>query len=191
MKRIVEAILVSLLILSAGCGDDDKATNGDDTTNQIADDLSFTRDGGTPLIIGLDWSICCAVWEAGQIDETTMKLLFYDTDNQMAGWKLFLIADSLTLGATYRFPTPPAGQGPIAMFVNDIAAANELASDQANSSGTIKVVSFSCGPPTVVSFVLDATLASETAGSPPVHVSGTFSCVIHDNPSPLGCDFSF
>lgn len=188
---IVGLIGLLAMTLSLGCGGDDKGTNGGDETNQIADDLVFTRDGGAPLNMGIDWSICCAVWEAGQIDEMTFKILFYDSDNQMAGWKLFLMADSIIDGTTYRFPTAAAGQGPVAMFINDIASANELNSDQANSSGSIKVVAFSCGPPTVISFVLDATIASEAAGSPPVHVTGTFSCVIYTNPSPLGCDFSF
>ncbi len=198
MERFFRTLMLSIMILIgiflvASCGDDDKnPTNGSSpATNEIIDSLTFERQDASTISMGTDFAICCGVWESGYIDKNTLKILFYDSSMQKAGWKLFVLVDEVAKDSTYTFPTAEAGQSAISMFIADLPTGNELNSDADESMGTIKITSYSCGPPISIEFTINATVGSEFFQGPTVSVAGTFKCTIYANPAPFGCDFSF
>lgn len=183
-----------LVILVAGCGEDDSpAGTGSGGDNLVRNNLSFMRQEGTSLAMGIDYAICCGTWEEGYIDRNTLKIFFYDpllwSDPESADsfWKLFILVDELTLGSPYSFPTD--FDGPVKVFLGDAVTGNELSGDADDAAGTITINSLHCGPPLRVSLTIDATIGSEFHLAPTVHVVGSFNAMIYSNPSPLGCDF--
>ncbi|MCD6248718.1 MAG: hypothetical protein J7J98_00125 [candidate division Zixibacteria bacterium] len=191
MRILISGILILSIFFTLGCDDDDSSTSPDSDNNQIYDSLLFTRQGGGTMSTGADWAICCGVWESGYIEDNTLKILVYDALGQESGFKLFILVDSVETGFSYGLPTDSAGVAPISMFINDIPNTNKLNSAQGGSIGTFTVNSISCGPPVMLDISIDATLASETFGSPSVTINGRFVCEIHTNPATFGCDFSF
>lgn len=191
--RILFVGLLTVLFLGIGCGDDDSgSTKSGSQDNQIENSLVFTREDESIVTCGTDYAICCGIWEPGYIDKNTLKIMFADPQWELAAWKLFILVDEVTSGTTYTLPTPEAGEGPVCMFVADVPTQNELCSVTEESSGTIKINSFSCGPPVVVDVTITATIGSEYGSSAPsVQVAGNFSCTVYSNPAPFGCDFSF
>lgn len=183
------------LLLTVSCGEDDSSSKpGNGGENEILNNLSFVRQDDTPLIMGTDYAICCAIWEEGHIDKNTLKIFFYDPlfatepENADSFWKLFIIVDEVTVGNQYNFPT--AADDPVKVFLVDAVSSNELSGDANDSTGTVTINSLDCGPPLSVSLTIDATIGSEFHLEPTVHISGTFNVTIYANPSPLGCDFS-
>ena len=191
MRISISGILILGVIFTLGCDDDDNSTSSDPQNNQIYDSLLFTRQGGGIMSTGADWAICCGVWESGYIEDNTLKVLVYDALGQESGFKLFILVDSVEEGFSYGLPTDDPGSAPVSMFINDVPDTNELNSAQGGSSGTIVINSFNCGSPVTLDVSIDATLASETYGEPPVTVNGRFICEIYSNPATFGCDFSF
>ncbi len=114
--------------------------------------------------MGQAYAVCCATWESGYVDKMAFKVLFYDSLGTQGGWKLFLLSDEARQDTTYVLPTTGAGQSHVSMFIADLEAGIESNSDQAGSSGTITLHSFSCGPPTRIDATIDAVLASELGG---------------------------
>ena len=190
MRILIYGIFIVGIILMLGCGDDDP-TSPEPNRNQIYDSLYFARADGSTMSTGADWAICCGVWESGYIEDNTLKILVYDALGQEAGFKLFILVDSVEESFSYGLPTDGPGIAPVSMFINDVPNSNELNSAQGGSIGTFVVNSFSCGPPVTLDISIDATIASETFGSDPVSVNGRFVCEIHSNPATFGCDFSF
>ncbi len=159
--------------------------------NIIRNNLVFTRQDESVIEMGEEYAICCGIWEPGTIDKNTLKIMVYDPAQQKSGWKLFILPEIAVANTSYQLPTPPAGESAVSVFIWDAPQHNELNSEQGESSGSITIHSLSCGTPLQISLEIDAWLASELGGAPPVHVSGTFECTIYQNPSPLGCDFGF
>jgi hypothetical protein len=183
------------VMLTTGCGDDDPASSGPNS-NQIYDSLLFIRERGAIMTTGPDWAICCGEWEPGVNEDNTLKIYVYDALGQEAGFKLFVLLDSVEENVDYSLPTEPAGDAPVSLFINDVsdpslAVENHCRSSVTGSTGTIVVNSFSCGPPVTLDVSIEASIVSETFGSPPVTVSGRFICEIYENPATFGCDFGF
>ena len=190
-KRLMIMILFAFSLMLTSCGDDesDNGTSSDATENEVINSLVFTRQDATTITMGNDMAVCCGIWEAGYIDKNTLKILFYDTTMQQAGWKLFIVVDEAVSDTSYSLPTTGAGLSPVSMFIFDVPTGNELNSDVAGSLGTIRINSFDCGPPVTFDLTLDITVASEVQG-PPVMVVGTIVGTVYDNPASFGCDFS-
>jgi hypothetical protein len=177
---------LAVLLLSFGCGDDDPGpTQSDPPENEFSNNLTFTRQGGATMSSGSEIAICCGIWEPGHIDDNTLKILWGDST---AAWKLFILVDEVSAGTTYDLAT--IGAAPVQMFIADFSDGNELNSDQSESTGTITINSFSCGPPVTLDVTINATIDSEFHDGPSVTVTGTFTCTVHSNPAPFGCDFS-
>jgi hypothetical protein len=187
--------LVGILLLGiVGCGDDDPSDPGNGIPdNTITNNLTFTRQNGTPLVMGTDYAICCGIWEPGFNDNNTLKIFFYDpllwTNPSQAEsfWKLFIIKNKLQIDSSYDFPT--SAESPLRMFLVDASSGNEISGDEEESSGTITIERLRCGPPVRIKFTIDVVLGSEFHLAPTVSVTGTFTATIYSNPSPLGCDF--
>jgi hypothetical protein len=134
--------------------------------------------------------VCCGAWESGFHEDLTFKTFVGDASG---GWKLFVLADAVTVDSTYAFPTGNWGSSgswtgpPVALFFVDPQDGNELSGAESASTGTVTVTALDCGPPARIAFTIDARVASEVGG-PWVEVSGTFSATIPTAPS--GCDFS-
>lgn len=179
--------LLVILLLSFGCsGDDSGSTQPDPPENEVINNLTITRQGGAVISSGSEWAICCSVWEPGHIDKNTLKILFYDST---AAWKLFILVDEAASGTTYTLPLAGAGVDPVTMFIVDFTDGNEANSDQSQSTGTITINSFSCGPPVTADVTINASIFSENGG-PTLDVAGDFTCTVHSNPASFGCDFS-
>ena len=192
-KCLFPFVMLGGIVLVVSCGDDDKnPANGvaGPTQNEIIDSLTFERQAGTSISMGTDLAICCGIWEPGYIDKNALKILFYDSSMQEAGWRFFILVDEIAEDSSYMLPTSEAGQSAISMFVFDVPTGNELNSDTDESSGSVTINSFSCGPPVTIDFTIDATIGSEYFQGPSVSVTGTFRCTVYTNPSPFGCDFS-
>lgn len=179
-------VLGAILIGVLGCGDDDPA--GATPTNDIDNQLVFTRPDSTEIAIGTQYAICCGIWEAGFIDKNTLKIFFFGASQQESFWKLFLIVDEIQVGEAYSLPTDASS--PLRMFAFDAGDQNELSSDDEASTGTITVQIMDCGPPLEVRVTVDAVLGSEFNFGPPLAVSGEFRATVHSNPASFGCDFS-
>ena len=193
--RLRFGVFMVLLIFIAACSKDDSPSGpGSGGQNDVGNNLSFIRQDGTSLAMGTDYAICCGIWEEGDIDKNTLKIFLYDPrlmsdpENADSFWKLFIILDNVTLDSPYSFPT--AYDGPVKVFLVDVATNNELSGYADDSVGIITIDSLDCGPPLSVSFTIDATIGSEYHLAPTVHISGTFSATVYSNPSPLGCDFA-
>lgn len=192
-KLLAITAIFAGLFLIVSCGDDDKNPTGGTpgpTGNEVVDSLTFERQDGTTMSMGTDLAICCGIWESGHIDKNTLKILFYDSAMQESGWKLFILADEAVEDTSYTFPTLDEGQSPVSIFFFDLSTGNELSGDTDESSGTITINSFSCGPPVTIDLTIDAVIGSEFFQGPWVHITGTFKCTISDNPAFFGCDFA-
>ncbi len=186
-RAVTAAALLLVLPVVFGCSDDGGGSSAGPGANSVDNNLVFSYDAGSIIKTGREYAICCGIWEPGYNDKYTLKIFFYDLEQQDAAWKIFFVVNEIATGSSYSF----AESGlPLTMFVINFGDDNELSSDHPQSTGTVTVESFSCGPPVEISFSIDATLASELSGMPPVAVSGDFSCSIYTNPSPYGCDFS-
>ncbi len=191
-SRLVLLACVLPLLFAAACDDDD-ATGPGGGQNEIQNGITFTREDGSDLVMGVEYALCCGTWEVGGVDETALKIFFYDplfaTDplNADSFWKLFLVVDEIVPGNVYDFPTP--ADSPLKIFFVDATTGNELSGDMTDSVGTITVQTLDCGPPWRVALTIDATIGSEFHLAPTVDVSGTFTAVIRDNPFAEDCDF--
>ena len=182
------AVAATIVVLGLSCSDDKTSSPSTGPgSNSISNDLIFEYPNGTEIPMGRSYSICCGIWEPGYIDKNTLKLFFYDPSFQESFWKLFIAIDEIVLDSLYSLPTSGSS---VKMFLMDVDSSNELSSDESESSGNITVSLLDCGPPVSVSLTIDATVGSEYGGMPSVNVSGSFSCTIHSNPAPFGCDFS-
>ncbi len=178
---------LAVLWLSFGCGDDDsKPAQPAPPENEVLNNLTLAREGGAAISSGDMMAVCCSVWESGYIDKLTLKILCGDS---AAAWKLFILVDEAAQSTVYTLPIAGVGVDPVNMFIVDFTDGNEANSDLSESTGTITINSFSCGPPVTVDVSINATIASEN-GRPKVEVAGTFECTVHSNPAPFGCDFS-
>lgn len=189
------ALVGTLLVCVASCGDDDPAEPGTGTPeNSVQNELTFTRQNGTPLMMGAEFAICCGAWEPGYDESPTLKIFFYDpllwTDPNQAEsfWKLFIVMDKLGTEQAYDFPT--TSESPLRMFLYDTASRNEVSGEEEESSGTITIERLNCGPPVRIKFTIDAVLGSEYHMGSTVTVTGTFTATVYTNPSSLGCDFA-
>jgi len=183
-------ILAAASLMGMGCGrtrlTEPRLPPG---ANYVADGLAFTRQDATPIPMGRTYAVCCSTWEKGYIDRETIKIFFYDATKRSSYWKMFVIPDEVLGDSVFTFPTPTAGVGPVAIFVNDVGTGNEASGEQAASSGTITIHSFSCGPPTQIDATVDAVLASEFAGGNPIRVQGRFTATVYTNS--IACVFGF
>jgi len=185
--RAVAAAVVLLLAVMPGCSDDSGGSSTGPGANSVDNDLVFSYEEGTAIRMGEEYAICCGIWEPGFNESYVLKIFFYDRDELDSAWKIFFEVNQIAAGTIYSLSESGT---PLRMFVINFGDNNELDSDLPQSTGTVTVESLSCGPPVEISFSVDASLASEISGMPPVKVSGQFSCSIFTNPSPLGCDFS-
>ena len=73
-------VLGAILIGVLGCGDDDPA--GATPTNDIDNQLVFTRPDSSEIAMGTQYAICCGIWEAGLIDKNTLKIFLFGASQQ-------------------------------------------------------------------------------------------------------------
>jgi len=157
--------------------------------NTLSDGLVFTRADSTVILMGKTYAVCCSTWEAGAIDREALKVFFYDATKRHSYWKLFVIPDIALAASVFALPTPGPGQGAVAITVTDVSTGNTASSDRPGSEGTITIHALGCGPPTRLDTTVDATLGSQTAGGPAIHVRGRFVATTYTNP--ISCVFSF
>ena len=189
-RSILKVTAAVAVLLVTACGDDDNPVVGNHE-NEVVNNLVFQRQDTTTITCGSDWAVCCGIWESGYIDKNTLKIMFYDTTMQAASWRLFVLVDEAQEHSGYVLPTQPTGQSPVSMFVYDVSTGNEVNSETDGSSGVITLNSFTCGPPVSLDVTMNAILGSEFFQGPTVHVQGSFTCVVHDNPAPFDCNFAF
>ena len=187
---ILLILLAVLTLVIASCDDDNSPCSGKDQgcySNSINNGLVFEYADETEIEMGHDYAACCGPWEAGYDDRIALKLFFYNIDEELSFWKIFISVNEAYQDSIYSLPL---SSSPLKIFLVDISAGNELSGDTPESSGTITLDSFSCGPPLKVSFTIDALVGSEFSEGEPVYIRGNFSCTVYKNLSPFGCDFS-
>ncbi len=173
----VAQVLVAVAALLVACGGEKKPNAPRDaTTTVVVDSLAFMRTDSTFAAMGTTPLVCCGLYDPSFVNERAIRVVLYDPANQKAGWQILILIDRAQAGAAVTLPTAPVAPSKVpavSMFVADLG--NDLSSDADESSGTITVHSFSCGPTAIqIDFSVDATLASEFAGGPPMSVKGTF-----------------
>lgn len=185
------------MLCTHSCSDDNSQNSGNGHTgsNTIENQVTFTREDSTTLVMGADCAICCGVWEPGYNDAYAMKIFFYDPElwtnpsGAESFWKLFIVVNGINPGTTYSFPTTL--ESPFRLFFMDVQKGNELSGAEEESRGSITVEQLTCGPPLKITFSIDAIIGSEYSMGSEVRVTGTFNATVYSNPSSLfGCDFS-
>ena len=190
MGKRLTLLLVAASLAAAACGKSKPTAPfllaG---VNSVSDGLRFTRSDATPIPMGRTYVVCCSTWEPGYINRETIKIFFYDPTKANSYWKIFVIPDEVLGDSVFTLPTPSAGDGPVAIFVNDVGTGNEASGEEAGSSGTVTIHSLSCGPPTRIDATVDALLGSEFAGRDPIRVRGRFTATVYHNS--IACIFGF
>ncbi len=179
MKKsiLITWAILALFTLMEGCGKD--SSPSEPKNDVIQNNLTFTRQDGSQLIMVTDYVICCGIWDPGYDDRYSLFIAFFDSVQVNSRWMLNIVPEEITFDSPFVFPgTSNLGTY---MFVLDASSDNELSSYESESSGTITINVLDCGPPLQIDLTIDATLASEFWDAPPVTVSGTFSATIHSN----------
>jgi hypothetical protein len=152
-----------------------------------SDSLTFTREDGSTFVVG-DAKVTCGGLAAALLGEESRSSQGDPSSIVVtsAGAKLFdkrapsfFIfegdVESLSPGTTITLPPRPTRGAGARLFAVDAERRNELTSSEEGSSGSIIVERASCDPVPEIEVRIDATLASELPGRPPVHVEGTLA----------------
>ena len=175
---------VALLALVTACGKDEPhrtATGpapspGPPVTTAVYEDSLRFFIGGPDLEMGATPLVCCGLYDPGFVNESAMRIVFYDPANTKPGWQLLILVNRAQQGEVATLPTTvvaPSHVPRISMFVPTLS--NEFSSDAQGSTGTITVHSFSCTSTSIqVDFSIDATIHSEYWDGGAIQVKGTF-----------------
>ncbi len=155
------------------------ATQGDDSS-LVTDRSGPTNVGSSALALDLpdgsthdfvDFRIRCEATEGGDlITASTPRELV--GDRLLEPWLYFeALVDDVEDGAVFDLPfRSSARQGTqmvlFAALAEDPSANNEVSSAQPGGSGTVEVVSASCGPTPHLTMIVDAVLGSEVSQDP-------------------------
>lgn len=181
---------ILLLLVSPSCDEEcGPCGNGDGSGNKnsVNNNLVFKYGDDTEIAMGDDYAVCCGIWEPGYNDEAVVKLFFYDYENTLSFWKIFIVIGEAVRDSAYSLPLTDS---PVKVFFIDKDNGNELNGDNPGSTGTITINSFDCGPPVKTSITVNALVESEIGELESVHLTGSFSCTVYSNPARFGCGFS-
>jgi len=172
---VVSLGLVAVVMVAAGCGDDDGPTGSGGPPQNT---LVFTREDGTAIAFSptAQAYVWCGSWEAGVVDTPSLHVYFasLDVNTPTASWWLRAVLADITEGDTLWFPSTFIWDDPDSadLFVAD--PPNELSTDGDDSSGYIVFHQLPCENGSTVDFSIDAVLDSEYWNLPSVSVTGRF-----------------
>jgi hypothetical protein len=177
VARYTTRILIVAAALSVACSQDEVPTTpGSAPTTEIDNSLVFHRADSTIVTMGTGAVVCCGIYDPTFVNERAMQIAIHDVFNPVPFWQFLLLTEHAQAGTVTMLPTtlvPPSKVSYVSMFVADTG--NQMSSDQAASTGTITVHSFSCTPTSIrIDFDVDAVLASEFAVGAPMRVKGRF-----------------